>query len=174
MANSLQGPATGGLLTFHDALYAYPADMQHNGTLITGAGTNTVLPRITLADAVTSRVKWVWAIPVGWDAFRINFGIINENVGTGNCRWQLDHKFIVLGEGNVDGAVTNTATVTLSSGGQFDWTYHELVASQVVTLGGFGDAPFALFSLARLGADGADSLAGGISIGVVAATRVDV
>jgi hypothetical protein len=174
MANDLQGVATGGLLTFHDALYAYPSDMQHNGTLISGSGAATGLPRITLADAVTQRVKWVWAIPVAWDAFRMNVAVINENVGTGNVRWQFDYKYIVLGEGNVDGAVTATITVTLSSGSQFDWTYHQIDASELVTLGAFDDAPFMMCSLARLGGDGADTLAGGISVGVVAATRVDL
>jgi len=170
----LKGSATGGLTTGHDALYAYPADMQHTGTLIPGTGAATGLPRITLADAATQRCKWVWAIPVEWDAIRINMGVINENVGTGNVRWEFAYKFIVLGEGNVDGAVTATITITLSSGGQFDWTYHEIDPSELIVLGGFGDSPFMMCSLTRLGSDGADTLAGGISVGVVTCTRVDI
>jgi len=174
MTVTLAGPADGSTLSGHDALYAYPADFNHNGTEVVVTGADVGLPRVTLADAATQRIKWVWAIPVRWDAVRINAAVINENVGTGNVRWQFTHKLIVLGEGNVDGAVTGTTLVTLSSGGQFDWTYHQIAASIATPPGGLGDAPFMLCSLSRLGADGADTLAGGISVGVVTCTRVDV
>jgi len=174
MTVTLAGSADGSTLSGHDALYAYPADMQHNGTLTAVTTTDVGLPRITLADAVTQRVKWVWAIPVRWDAVRINAAVINENVGTGNVRWQFTHKLINLGNLDVDGAVTGTTLVTLSSGGQFDWTYHQISASVATPAGGLGDAPFMLCSLSRLGADGADTLAGSISVGVVTCTRVDL
>lgn len=175
MTVALRGSATGSTLTDHDALYAYPSDWQLGGgaTLVGNGGADTGLPRVTLADAATQRIKWVWAIPARWDAIRVNAGLINENVATGNVRWQLSYRQILLGEGDVDGAVTSIL-VTLSSGGQFDWTYHQLAASITTPTGAFADKPFVLFSLARLGGDGADTLAGGISVGAVTCTRIDL
>lgn len=173
MAATPSGPASGSFLSGHDVLYAYPADYQHNGTLISGAGTDTVMPRVTLADAVTQRVKWVWAIPVHWDAIRVNMGVTNEIVGTGNVRWQFAYRLINLGEGDVNGAVT-TILDTLVSGGQFDFTYHQIAASIATPVGPLGDSPFMLAALSRLGGDAADTLAGGISVDLVAATRVDL
>jgi Major tropism determinant N-terminal domain len=171
--NDLSGiEVPGWLLTNHDAQYKYPAEMQHNGTLISGSGADTGMPRITLADGATQRMKWMWEIPVGWEAIRVNMGVINENVATGNVRWQLTYKLIYLGEGNVDGAVTGTVLATLSSGGQFDWTYHQVAASIATPPGAFGDAPLMLCSLSRLGTDGADTLVGGISVGAVTCTRI--
>jgi len=176
MTVTLRGPATGSTLSDHDALYAYPKnwELSAGATVVDVTATDTGLPRVTLPDAATNRVKWVWAIPVRWDAVRINAAVINENVGTGNVRWQFTYKLIALGEGNVDGAVTGTVLVTLSSGGQFDWTYHQIAASILTPVGVLGDAQFMMCSLSRLGADGADTLAGGISLGVTTATRVDI
>jgi len=176
MTVSLAGPATGSTLTGHDALYVYPADMQHNGTLISGSGADTGLPRITLADAATQRVKWVWAIPVRWAAIAVRWSAIPE-VGTGgNVKWQFAYKLIHLGEGNVDGAVTTVSIAAQDATGAADWKY--LTPSEVASIdtpaGFFGDAPFMLCSLSRLGADGTDTLAGGVSVGVATATRADL
>lgn len=179
MVLTVKGPATGSTLTGHDALYAYPADMQHNGTLLAGTAADVGCPRITLADNVDQRVKWVWAIPVDWDAIAVRWGSSNENVATGNVRWQFAYKLIYLGEGNIDGAVTTISIAALSSGGQFDFLYNtpaELVSIPTVN-GGFGDKPFMLCSLARLGLAGpgnGDTLAGGVSVMVTTATRVDI
>lgn len=171
----LRGSATGSTLTDHDALYTYPADWERSAgtSVVDMTAADTGLPRITLPDLATNRIKWVWAIPVRWDAIRINAGVINENVATGNVRWQFAYRLINLGEGNVDGAVTSSL-VTLSSGGQFDWTYHQIAASILTPPGILGDAPFMMCSLSRLGGDGADTLAGGISVGVATCTRIDL
>jgi hypothetical protein len=150
--------------------------MQHNGTLITANGTDANLPRITLADAVTQRVKWVWAIPPRWSAIALRFAHINEVATAGNIRFQLDFKNIHLGNGDVTGAVDFTFAFTVTALGQFDWGYGLSPATLEtipITLGGLGDAPFMLFSLSRIGGAGADTLAGGVSIGVVTATRCD-
>lgn len=172
------GPATGSTISSHDALYAYPADMQTNGTLITANGTDTNLPRITLADAATQRVKWVWAIPARWSAFALRFGWVNEVATAGNVKFQVTYDNIHLGEGDVTGAVTATISFAArAAGGQFDHNYETSItelATIPVVLGGFGDSPFMQFSLSRLGADGTDTLAGGASISVCTATRVDV
>jgi hypothetical protein len=176
MTVSLIGPATGSTFSGHDALYVYPADMQHNGTLITGNGADVGLPRITLADAATQRVKWVWAIPPRWAAIAVRWSAIPE-VGTGgNVKWQFAYKLIYLGEGNVDGAMTTVSVAALDASGAQDWKY--LTPAEVASIdtptGGFGDAPFMLCSLSRLGADGTDTLAGGVSVGVATATRADL
>lgn len=173
---SVGGPA-GSVVSGHDALYTYPADMQTNGTLISGNGTDTNLPRVTLADAATQRVKGVWAIPVGWKAMAVRYGWVNEVATAGNVKFQFTYDYIHLGEGDVTGAVTATVTFgARTAGGQFDWNYETAItelATIPVVLGAFGDSPFMMWSLSRLGADGTDTLAGGASIGVVTATRVD-
>ncbi len=174
MTVALRGPATGSTLSDHDSLYAYAAEMVHNGTLTSNAGADVGMPRITLADAATQRMKWTWAIPVRWDAIRVNFGMTNETAGAGNVRWQFAYKMIYLGEGNIDGAVTATINATLTAGGQFDHTYHEMSASILTPVGAFGDAPFMMCALSRIGADGADTLAGAASVHVITCTRIDI
>jgi len=179
MTVSLGGPATGSTNSGHDALYAYAKDWETNGTLIHGGGAGTGLPRVTLADNLDQRIEWQWAIPVGWSAMRFAFARINEAAGTGNVKFEFGYKQILLGEGNVDSALTVVSMAALTSGGQFDWTYqapNELLSIPTPS-GGFGDKPNVRFSLTRLGAGGpgnGDTLAGGISIGVVTATRVDL
>jgi hypothetical protein len=176
MTVALRGAAGGSTLTDHDALYVYPADMKHNGTEVVVNTTDAGLPRITLADAATQRVKWVWAIPPRWAAIAMRWASIPE-VGTGgNVKWQFAYKFIYLGEGDVNGAVTTVSIAALSGSGISDWKYNtpSETASIDTPAGGLGDSPFMLCSLARLGADGTDTLAGGISVGVATATRVDV
>lgn len=176
MTVTVRGYATGSTVSGHDALYAYPADMQHNGTLITGNGADVGLPRITLADGSTQRVKFVWAIPVDWKAIAVRWGGVPE-VGTGgNVKLQFAYKLITLGEGDVDGAVTTISVAALNASGAADWKYMTPTETALIQTptGAFGDAPFMLCSLSRLGADAADTLAGGFSIGVVTATRVDL
>lgn len=176
MTVALRGGANGSTFTDHDPLYAYPADMQHNGTLISGSAADTGLPRITLANATTQRVKWVWAIPIRWAAIAVRWGVIPE-VGTGgNVKWQFAYKLIYLGEGNVDGAVTTVSLAALDASGAADWKYQtpSEISSIDTPAGAFADNPFMMCSLSRLGADAADTLAGDISVGVVTATRVDV
>lgn len=176
MTVTLVGPATGSNLTGHDALYAYPSDMQTNGTVVTENAADTGLPRITLADAATQRVKWVWAIPVRWDAVAIRFAAIPEVATGGNVVFQFAYRLVTLGSGSVQGAVTNTIAVAAAAMGvvQFNWNYllPAELSNIAMTPGGFGDSPFLHCSLARLGANGSDTLAGGCSIGVVTATRV--
>lgn len=174
MTVTLRGPVTGSTLSGHDALYAYPTNMEHNGTYIPGNGADIGTPRITLADAATQRVKWMWAVPVGWDAVAVRWGAVNENVATGNVKYQFAYKLIYIGEGNVDGAVTTISIAAQTSAGQFDFNYLlPTEVSAIPTPDVFGK-PFILCSLARLGADAADTLAGGVSICLATATRADL
>ncbi len=176
MTVTVRGPATGSTVSGHDALYAYPTDFQHNGTLVSGAGADTGLPRVTLADGVTQRVKWVWAIPVDWAAMAVRWGAVPEAAVAGNVKWQFSYKPILLGEGNVDGAVTTVSVAALAAAGQFDWDYKIPSETAVVATptGLFGDSPFVLCTLSRLGGDASDTYAGGVSVAVTTATRVDL
>lgn len=178
MTVALRGSATGSTFSDHDALHVYPADMTRSaGTSVPDvSAADTGLPRITLPDSATNRVKWVWAIPARWAAIALRWAAIPE-VGTGgNVKWQFAYKNIYLGEGNVDGAVTTVSIAALDASGAADWKY--LTPSEVSSIdtpaGAFADAPFMLCSLSRLGADGTDTLAGGVSVGTVTATRVDL
>lgn len=171
---TVRGPATGSILSGVDSFVSQPADMQHNGTLITGNGADVGMPRITLADAATQRCKWLWTIPPGWDAVAVQFVAINEAAGTGNVKYQFAYKLIYIGEGNVDGAVTTVSMAALPSTGQFDFNY--LVPSEIqkiATPDVFGK-PQMLCSLSRLGADAADTLAGGVSIALTIGVRVEL
>lgn len=148
----------------HEALYSYPDTMQHNGTLLANAAADTGVPRITLADAATQRVKWVWAIPWNWNVGAFRWASTNEAASSGLVRWQFAYKMIYLGEGNVDGAVTTIAIADRSSGGQFDNTYNTPSETAAIPLpkGALGDSAFMLCSLSRLGA--ADAHSGGVSV----------
>jgi hypothetical protein len=169
MTVSLAGPASGGTLTGHDAKYAYPTNMEHNGTLIPESAADIGLPRISLLD--NQRVKWVWEVPVRWDALAIRFGACPE-VGTGgNVVFSFSYRYVALGSGSVRGAVTTIAIAALSQGStQFGWNYFlpSEVGNIPVVLGGFGDSPFMQCSLLRV----SGSLAGACSIGLVTATRM--
>lgn len=174
MTVSLRGPVTGSKLSYHDALYAFPANMQHNGTLISGSAADTGCPRITLADAATQRVKFMWEVPVDNDALAIRWAWTNESASSGNVKFQFAYKLIYIGEGNVDGAVTTITVPAIAAAGQFDFNYSlPTETASIATPDVFGK-PFLLGSLSRLGADATDTLAAGISIIAVTATRVDL
>lgn len=171
---TVRGPATGSILSGVDSIVTQPAEMTTSGSAVSVSGTDTGMPRITLADAVTQRVKWLWTIPPGWDAVAVQFVAINEAAGTGNVKYQFAYKLIYIGEGNVDGAVTTVSMAALASTGQFDFNY--LIPSEIQAIATpdvFGK-PQMLCSLSRLGADAADTLAGGVSIALAIGARVEL
>jgi hypothetical protein len=163
------------MLSVHDALYAYPADFQTDGTLVANSGADTGLPRVALANDDTQRVKWVWAIPVGWQALALRWASITS--ATGNVVWQFAYRYFDLAEaGSVDGAVDDTIAIGAVSAGSVDaWKYNlpAAVAEIPVNLGLLGDSPFMLCSLSRLGSDASDTVGDDVAVGVVTATRVD-
>lgn len=165
----------GPIRTAHDALYAYPTAMETNGTRVSEAATAAGVPRVTLADAATQRVKWVWQIPVGWDKATVRFGTINEGPGTGDVVWQFDYKQIRLGEATPNGAVTTVPVGALTAGSVGRWEYNtpSALVGIATPSGFFSDKPLLLCSLARLGSDGSDTLTNGISVAVATLTRVD-
>jgi hypothetical protein len=176
LRGSLDLQGTGNVVTTpHDALYAYHNDMVSSGTDVPESAQDVGFPRWSLADAATQRVKWAWAIPVGWNSIAVRWGWDNESAGAGNVVWQLSHRQVVLGEVDVDaGAMTDIAVGPLTAGGQFDLAYATPASTSAIAIvnGGFGDKPTVLFSLSRLGADGADTLAGAAAVMFTTATRV--
>jgi len=172
---AVQFPGT--VLTRHDARYAFPSQIQHNGTLISEVAQDVGMPRISCADAATTRLKWVWEVPVEWDAVRVRFGQVNETTATGDVKWQFAYRLIYLGEGDVDaGAMTTISMAAITASGEYDWHYVQPteLASIATPDGGFADKPFMLCALSRLGSDVADTLAGAISVGITTATRIDI
>lgn len=164
------------VLSGHDALYSWPQDWATDGTPALGGAADTGLPRVNLGDAATSRVKWQWAIPVGWNSIAIRLGWTKEGAGNGNVRFQLAYRAFTLVEaGTVDSAVDNSIAFTLAAPTtQFAWTYStptEIASIATPTGPVFADAPLMMFSLSRLGADGADTQVGAISPALVTATR---
>jgi hypothetical protein len=163
------------VLTPHDALYAWPTDMQSNGTLVPASAADTSLPRWSLADAATQRVKWAWAIPVGWNSLTVRFGWDNESTNAGDVKFQFAYRHIyAFQEGDVNaGAVTTIAIPAITALGQYDSAYSlptELAG--ITTPNGFlGDKPFMQCALTRLGSDGTDNLVGAVAVYVATATR---
>jgi hypothetical protein len=169
MTVSLAGPATGGTLTGHDALYADAADMWTNGTPIPESAAAIGLPRISLLDG--QLVKWVWPVSVRWDALAVRFGCCPEVATGGNVVFSFSYRYVALGSGSVRGAVTTISIAALSQGTtQYGWNYFlpSEIGNIPVVLGGFGDSPFMQCSLLRV----SGSLVGGVSIGLVTATRM--
>lgn len=165
-----------GTLSKHDALYAWPADMQTNGALVTASGTDPGVPRVSLADAATQRCKWIWQLPLGWETAAFRWGWSNESAAAGNVVWQLAYRLVRIGlEGDVNaGAVTTIAIPAIAAPAQHDLEYSLPSVTQAIDLA-TGAAPFGQFllvSLARLGADASDTLAGAASLIVGTITRV--
>lgn len=160
-----------GVLTPHDALYSYPASWQTNGTPVASAGDDDTLPRVTLD--VGQRIKFVWAIPVGWDAVAVRWASIREIATTGTVAWQLAYKLIYLTTNDVDAAGTDIAVPAGSVGGQFAFAYNTPAETAAIATptGVFSDKPFMEVSLSRTGGTLG---AGGISVPLVTATRVDL
>lgn len=177
LGGSLELVGTGNVITTpHDALYAYPTDMLSNGTLVPESAQDVGVPRWSLADAATQRVKWSWAIPVGWNTIAIRWGYDNEVGGAGNIVWQLSYQQVVFGTANIDvGAVTDIAVGPIAASAvqyTFNYALPTSTASIAVPAGGLGDKPVIMCSLSRLGADGADTLAGAAAVTLATATRI--
>lgn len=176
LRTSLELQGTGSVITTpHDALYAFHNDMVSSGTDVPESAQDLGLPRWSLPDAATNRVKWVWAIPVGWNTIAVRWGWDNESASAGNVTWQLSYRQIVLGEGDVDaGVMTDIAVGPLAATGQFDFNYATPASTAAIAVpaGGLGDKPTVQFSLSRLGADGADTLAAAVGVLLATATRV--
>jgi len=171
----LTGGITKAITSAHDALYALAPDMTSSVAINAEAAQDVGVPRYPLVDAATNRCKWTWPIPIGWSAGAFRWGWTNEGAGAGNVKWQFDYKLIYLGEGDVDaGATTTIAIPAIAADGQFDFKYSLPTETQNISLplGGFGDSPFMLCSLSRLGADGTDTLAATASVIVASLTRV--
>lgn len=163
------------LRTPHDALYAFAADFSSSGTEVPESAQDVGVHRWSLADAATQRVKWSWAIPVGWNNVAVRWGWDNESAGAGNVVFQFAYKLLNLGEGDIDaGAVTTIAVPAVAAAGQFDLNYSTPTetANIAVPAGGLGDKPFMQCALSRLGSDGNDTLAGAVAVFVTTATRV--
>lgn len=156
----------------HQAMYLWPATLQHNGTLVGAEATDTGMPRITLADAATQRVKGIFPLQPGWDRVAIRWGTVNEGAGTGLVRWQLAYKFIDLNETNVNGAVTTITPADQASGAINAWTYVAPTETSLITVpdGVIGGKPLMMVSLSRLGA--ADAHSGAVSVATVTATLI--
>ena len=169
---TVRGPASGSILSGTDSLVFQPSDMQHNGTLISGATTGATMPRITLADAATQGVKWVGTIPPGWDAVAIQFVAINEAAGVANINYQFEYKLEYIGEGNVDGAVTTITPAAVTSAGQFDFNYVILSELQSIATPDVFGKPQMMCRLSRLGAT--DPHTGGLSIALAIMVRVEL
>lgn len=163
------------LKTPHDALYRYAPEMQSNGTLVAADAADTGVPRWSLADAATQRVKWTWEIPVGWDSIAVRFGWCNESSNSGNVVFQFSYRHIYLGETNLNsGSVTTIAIPAAAALSQYVFNYFtgSATASVATPSGGFGDKPFMQCAITRLGSDGSDTLSGAAAVFVATATRV--
>ena len=164
----------GQLLSAHDALYVYAATMKSNGTEVPESAQDVGLPRWSLADGATQRVKWVFEIPAEWDQVAVRFGWNKENTGSGNVNWSFAYRLVYpFVADNVDaGAVT---TVSLGSiavpSTQFAFQYEIPAAISAIATadGAFGSKPFMLCSLSRDGA--ADTYAGAVAVSLATLTR---
>ncbi len=165
---------TVGAVTGHDAFYAYAADLRSNGTLVNVAGTDAGLDRWALANAATQRVKAVFAAQPGWDNMTVRFGWTAEDAGTGDVRWQVSYVLFypILGE-SVNKAATVAATFTSTVPSQLGAKYEFNTVPAIATPvdGSIGSSPFVIVSVARLGADAADTYAGAAGVFTITATR---
>lgn len=167
----------GQLLSAHDARYAWANDMQSNGTLVPESAQDVGLPRWSLANAATQRVKWMWEIPAEWDSVAIRFGWNKEAAGSGNVVFQYAYQLVYpFASTDIDaGAVTTIAIPAIAvSGTTFGIVYQiPTEISAIATAdGAFGSKPFIMSSLSRLGADAADTYTGAIAVSLATMTRV--
>lgn len=146
----------------------FATDLQSNGTLVPENAQDVGFPRWSLADAATQRVKWAVQIPPHWDAVGLSWVWDNEAAGAGNVVWQFAYRLLYFGEGDVDaGAMTTIAIGPIAAANQFDLSISgpSPVAAIPTPSGAlFGEKPFMVCSLSRLGADGADSLVGAVAV----------
>lgn len=157
-----------------EPLYAFKRNMESNGTDIPESAQDVGYPRWSLADAAVQRVKWQWAVPVGWDSMAIRFGWTNEAAAAAGVNWSFTYKLIYLGEGDVDaGAVTTVSLGTITAPAQFDFKYESpSQIAEVLTPSGaiFGEKPFMQCTLVRDGV--ADAHAGAVSVALATGTRM--
>lgn len=129
------------------------------------------VPRMNLPDAATSQIAVVFQPPNWWNAFNIVVSQANEHSATGNVRWRTRVKEIDFFTQALAGTLLLDDTVTDASPGA-NGQVNFRVASAGVTRapGAFGSCY--VLEIARIGADGADTLAGAMSILGVTIGRV--
>jgi len=176
LATSLQVTGAGNVVTTpHDALYAYPSDMVSSGTLIPESAQDVGLPRWSLPDGSTTLVKWVWAIPVGWNTVAARWGWNKEAATSGNVDWSFAYRLVypfVLGDVDV-GAVTTVSLGSIAvSGTQYGFQYElpAAIAAIAVADGAFGSKPFMQCALIRAGL--ADTYNGAVGVSLATLTRI--
>lgn len=128
-------------------------------------------PRLTFPDAATTSARMVFNCPKWYAACDIHFGWINDHAATGNVRWRALLKEYDIGDTVANGAVIHDSTFTLASPNPGGIGLYQPVARVPFTPGLFGSVYTC--TLSRLGADGADTLAGPAGLFAVGFTRVD-
>ena len=158
----------------HDALYAYPSNMQSNGSLTTMNTSDVGMPRWVLDDTQQRFCKWIWAIPAAWDQVAARFAWNKEAAASGNVKWRFAYTlFYPFAGGDVNARAVD-ATIDLGAiavpSSQYAITYQLNFAETInIADGAFGSKPFMVCSLSRVGTDATDTY-NGSSVGVSVAT----
>lgn len=129
------------------------------------------VPGWSFADAATQGIVTTINFPVGWNRFDVWFSWVNLAAGAGNVRWQAQVKNLSVG---IDSTVEAPAADVLSTdaaGSQNIVALKQIINDQPVNPGIFGSIH--TLRIARIGADGADTLAGAILVPVVFVDRTD-
>lgn len=140
----------------------------------TGAtfGLTNHYPTWTFADAATQGIAAAMTFPPGWANFHIGFTWINPNAGSGNVRWNVQMWNFAIGADLVTEAPAVDLLTTQTAAAQNVVNAGFLAQNQPVNPAFFG-SEFGL-RVARIGADGADTLVGAVAVGIVTMNRVDL
>ena len=135
-------------------------ELSTTAALATGSG----VPRFTLPDAATTSVFFNFAPPNWWDGFNILASWVNDHTATGNVRYTIqcretDYATQAISAGALIVDTTATSASPSANGGL---TFLVLSSGVTRTPGAFGS--LYSFTFTRLGADGADTLAGPVAV----------
>lgn len=159
--------ASGG--TFQEQFNVTAGEFSHAGLALS---TTSGVPRLVFPDAATSSAFFNFVPPPWWAGMNLVLVVTNDHTATGNVRWQIrlretDFATQAVSAGaNIVDSTTTVASPSANGGLTI------LVGSNGVTrsAGAFGS----LYSVevTRLGADGADTLAGPIGLAGATIGRV--
>jgi hypothetical protein len=168
--------STGQILSVHDALYVFASDMTSNGTAVDMDGAASQgMPRWSLADGATQRVKWTFEIPAEWDTVAFRFYWAKVSAGaqavTFAFRYHLFYPFAV---DDLDtGAMTEIALAgtgtSMSVANRPAYEIPTATSAIAIADGAFGSKPFMLCELERDGTG--DAYAGAVTIAGATLTR---
>lgn len=150
--------ADGGL---HEEQISFTTgELSTTAALVTTSG----VPRFTLPDAASTSVFFNLAPPNWWDGFNVLLSWVNDHTATGNVRYTIQCRETDYATQAVSaGALIIDTTATIASpSANGGLTFLVLSTGVTRAPGAFGS--LYSFTFTRLGADGADTLAGPVAV----------